>query len=57
MELTVSEGKARFSEAAAAALRGERVTVTKDGKPYVEIVAASVEVVDRTQANRDDVLR
>ena len=40
MELSVREAKSRFAEAAAAAARGERVTVTKYGKPFVELVPA-----------------
>jgi antitoxin (DNA-binding transcriptional repressor) of toxin-antitoxin stability system len=39
LELSVREAKARFAEAAAAAARGERVVVTKHGKPFVEMVA------------------
>lgn len=38
MELSVREAKARFSEALDAAARGERVIVTKHGKPFVELV-------------------
>ncbi|WP_294393064.1 type II toxin-antitoxin system prevent-host-death family antitoxin [uncultured Sphingomonas sp.] len=38
MELSVREAKARFSEAAEAALRGERVVVTRHGAPFVELV-------------------
>ncbi len=40
MELSVREAKSRFAEAASAAARGERVTVTKYGKPFIEMVAA-----------------
>lgn len=40
MELSIREAKARFTEAAAAAARGERVVVTKHGRPFVELVAA-----------------
>ena len=40
MELSVREAKARFAEAAAAAARGERVVVTKYGRPFVELVSA-----------------
>ena len=40
MELSIREAKARFTEAAAAAARGERVTVTRYGKPFVELVPA-----------------
>jgi prevent-host-death family protein len=40
MELSVREAKARFAEAAAAAARGERVVVTKHGRPFIELVAA-----------------
>ena len=38
MELSVRNAKARFSEALEAAARGERVVVTKHGKPFVEMV-------------------
>jgi antitoxin (DNA-binding transcriptional repressor) of toxin-antitoxin stability system len=37
MELSVRDAKARFSEALEAAARGERVVVTKHGKPFVEM--------------------
>ncbi|MET0179909.1 MAG: type II toxin-antitoxin system prevent-host-death family antitoxin [Novosphingobium sp.] len=40
MELSIREAKARFSEAAAAAARGERVVVTKNGTPFIEMVLA-----------------
>ncbi len=40
MELSIREAKARFTEAAAAAARGERVVVTKHGRPFVALVAA-----------------
>lgn len=40
MELSVREAKARFSEAADAAARGERVMVTKHGRPFIELVPA-----------------
>lgn len=40
MELSIREAKARFSEAAAAAARGERVVVTKNGQPFVQLVPA-----------------
>lgn len=40
MELSIREAKARFSEAAAAAARGERVVVTKNGEPFVQLVPA-----------------
>lgn len=39
MELSIREAKARFAQAAAAA-RGERVVVTKHGRPFVELVSA-----------------
>ncbi len=38
MKLSIREAKARFAEAAAAAARGERVVVTKHGRPFVELV-------------------
>ena len=40
MELSISEAKARFAEATAAAARGERVVVTKYGRPFIELVPA-----------------
>ena len=40
MEFSIREAKARFAEAAAAAARGERVVVTKYGRPFVELVPA-----------------
>ena len=40
MELSIREVKSRFAEAAAAAARGERVVVTKYGRPFVELVSA-----------------
>ena len=40
MEMSVRDVKAHFSEAAEAAARGERVIVTKHGKPFVEMVPA-----------------
>ena len=41
MQLSVHEAQARFGEAADAAARGERVVVTRDGKPFVELVASA----------------
>ncbi len=38
MQLSVREAKARFTEAANAAVGGERVVITKHGKPFVEMV-------------------
>ncbi len=40
VELSIREAKARFAEAAAAAARGERVVVTKHGRPFIELVPA-----------------
>jgi prevent-host-death family protein len=40
MELSIREAKAHFTEAAAAAARGERVVITKHGQPFVELVPA-----------------
>ena len=40
MELSMREAKARFAEAAVAADRGERVVITRHGRPFVELVAA-----------------
>ena len=38
MELTLREAKARLSELVTAAEKGERVIITKHGKPAVELV-------------------
>ena len=38
MELSIREAKARFAEAAIAASRGERVVITKHGRPFVELI-------------------
>jgi prevent-host-death family protein len=40
MEFSTPKAKARFAEAATAAARGERVVVTKHGRPIVELVSA-----------------
>lgn len=40
LEFSVRDVKARFSEAADAVMRGERVIVTKHGQPFVELVPA-----------------
>jgi prevent-host-death family protein len=40
VEVSVREAKARFTEVATAAAGGERVVVTKHGRPFVELVAA-----------------
>jgi antitoxin (DNA-binding transcriptional repressor) of toxin-antitoxin stability system len=40
MALSIPEAETRFAEAADAATRGERVIVTKDGRPFVEMVPA-----------------
>ncbi len=40
MNVSVREAKAQFTEIAAAAARGERVVVTKHGRPFVELVPA-----------------
>ena len=40
MEFSIREAKARFAEAAASAARGERVVVTKHGRPFVELIPA-----------------
>ena len=39
MQLAISAAKPRLSELIAAAQRGERVVITKRGKPAVELVA------------------
>ncbi len=39
MEIGLREAKARLSELVAAAQAGERVVITKNGKPAVELVA------------------
>ncbi len=40
MKLSILEAKTRFAEAADAAARGERVVITRDGRPFVEMVPA-----------------
>ena len=40
MEFSIREAKARFAEAAAAAAGGERVVVTRHGRPFIELVSA-----------------
>lgn len=40
MELSIREAKTRLAEAADAPARGERVVVTKDGRPFVEMIPA-----------------
>ena len=42
MQLSIREAKSRFAEAAVAAANGERVIVTKHGKPFIELVAAKL---------------
>lgn len=42
MELSIKEAKTRFSEVASAAARGERVVVTKNGQPFIEMVPAKL---------------
>ena len=41
MQLSVREAKARFAHAASVAASGERVVITKRGKPFVELVPAT----------------
>ena len=38
MELTLNEAEARLSEIVTAAKNGERVVITRDGEPAVELV-------------------
>ena len=40
MQLSVRDAKAHFTEAATAAAQGERVVVTKHGRPFIELVPA-----------------
>ena len=42
MEMSVREARAQFAAALAAVERGERVTITKNGKPVAELVAPTV---------------
>ena len=37
MEMSIREAKAKFSEAIAAALRGESIVITRFGKPVAQI--------------------
>ncbi len=41
MEISIRDAKARFSEAIAAAMRGERVVITRYGQPVAELTAPS----------------
>jgi prevent-host-death family protein len=41
MEMSVREARAQFAHALAAAERGERVTITKNGKAVAELVPPS----------------
>lgn len=55
MDYSVREAKANFAAAAAAAANGERVVITKHGKPFVEIVPVRKgkidwDALDRAQA-------
>ncbi len=40
MQLSIRDAKSHFAEAAATAAKGERVVVTKHGRPFVELVPA-----------------
>lgn len=40
MELSVRDAELRFTEVVAVAARGERVVVTKHGRPFVEMAPA-----------------
>lgn len=42
MELSIREARAQFAKAIEAAQRGERVTITKNGKPVAELVPPAV---------------
>ena len=42
MELSIREARAQFAKAIEAAQRGERVTITKNGKPVAELVPPTV---------------
>ncbi|MCH4892023.1 type II toxin-antitoxin system prevent-host-death family antitoxin [Sphingomonas sp. SFZ2018-12] len=46
MKLSIREARARFSEAIAAAERGERVVITRHGKPVVELAIPRSDPVD-----------
>ncbi len=57
MILSVREIQARFTEAATAAARGERVIVTQDGLPFVELVPAQSDTamdLDRAASLRQE---
>ena len=47
MEMSVREARAQFAHAIAAAERGERVTITKNGKPVAELVPPQAEAKRR----------
>ena len=40
MQMSIRDAKAHFAEVAAAAASGERVVVTKHGRPFIELVPA-----------------
>lgn len=42
MHMSIRDAKARFSEAIAAAMRGERVVITRHGQPVAELVPPAV---------------
>lgn len=57
MEMSIREAKAKFSEAIAAAERGETVTITKNGKAVVDLVPAKPKKIKLNFAAADAYLK
>ncbi len=51
MQFSIREAKAQFAQATTAAANGERVIITKHGKPFVELVPASPDPVSKYKGN------
>lgn len=53
MHISIRDAKARFSEAIAAAMRGERVVITRYGQPVAELTApTSTQTLDFAAADK-----
>lgn len=57
MEFSVREARARFATALAAAERGERVTITKNGEPIAELVPPAMALKNRFSWDRVEEVR
>lgn len=51
---TMTQARRRLAELVEAAARGERVVITRHGKPYIEIVASAAEVKETLAAASQD---